>query len=161
MGYHSRSQRSRDSHHLSRQKNRQTVCSNRSRRRRRPQPQSFRYAGRIRASRTFSAEAGLTLILRRRDQRQFDKARLARTVVNTLYRLPEISRLGPEDIGYERLWIAVVKRKPTGLNLHHDSMSRQKNVICGRQGEAIEQRFIRSEERRVGKECRSRWSPYH
>ena len=21
--------------------------------------------------------------------------------------------------------------------------------------------FIRSEERRVGKECRSRWSPYH
>ena len=22
-------------------------------------------------------------------------------------------------------------------------------------------RFIRSEERRVGKECRSRWSPYH
>ena len=24
-----------------------------------------------------------------------------------------------------------------------------------------EQRFRRSEERRVGKECRSRWSPYH
>ena len=23
------------------------------------------------------------------------------------------------------------------------------------------QRFLRSEERRVGKECRSRWSPYH
>ena len=22
-------------------------------------------------------------------------------------------------------------------------------------------RYIRSEERRVGKECRSRWSPYH
>ena len=22
-------------------------------------------------------------------------------------------------------------------------------------------RFMRSEERRVGKECRSRWSPYH
>ena len=22
-------------------------------------------------------------------------------------------------------------------------------------------RFVRSEERRVGKECRSRWSPYH
>ena len=26
---------------------------------------------------------------------------------------------------------------------------------------AIKQLFIRSEERRVGKECRSRWSPYH
>ena len=25
----------------------------------------------------------------------------------------------------------------------------------------IEVRRIRSEERRVGKECRSRWSPYH
>ena len=23
------------------------------------------------------------------------------------------------------------------------------------------QQFLRSEERRVGKECRSRWSPYH
>jgi len=26
---------------------------------------------------------------------------------------------------------------------------------------AGEQEFYRSEERRVGKECRSRWSPYH
>src|SRR3712207_9392250 len=26
---------------------------------------------------------------------------------------------------------------------------------------AISQRLLRSEERRVGKECRSRWSPYH
>ena len=25
----------------------------------------------------------------------------------------------------------------------------------------IENEFARSEERRVGKECRSRWSPYH
>ena len=28
-------------------------------------------------------------------------------------------------------------------------------------GEVITVRGIRSEERRVGKECRSRWSPYH
>ena len=27
--------------------------------------------------------------------------------------------------------------------------------------ELIENRNFRSEERRVGKECRSRWSPYH
>src|SRR5258708_24731400 len=26
---------------------------------------------------------------------------------------------------------------------------------------ALAQRLLRSEERRVGKECRSRWSPYH
>ena len=29
------------------------------------------------------------------------------------------------------------------------------NLIIGRSG------LLRSEERRVGKECRSRWSPYH
>ena len=27
--------------------------------------------------------------------------------------------------------------------------------------EALLKKFFRSEERRVGKECRSRWSPYH
>ena len=32
-----------------------------------------------------------------------------------------------------------------------------KNIFNDR----LEQRFTRSEERRVGKECRSRWSPYH
>ena len=26
---------------------------------------------------------------------------------------------------------------------------------------AVQKLFLRSEERRVGKECRSRWSPYH
>ena len=30
-------------------------------------------------------------------------------------------------------------------------------VIAG----AYESNYVRSEERRVGKECRSRWSPYH
>ena len=30
-----------------------------------------------------------------------------------------------------------------------------------REGEAISWHLFRSEERRVGKECRSRWSPYH
>ena len=28
-------------------------------------------------------------------------------------------------------------------------------------GKAFVSRGVRSEERRVGKECRSRWSPYH
>src|ERR1035437_6680442 len=28
-------------------------------------------------------------------------------------------------------------------------------------GERLIRQFLRSEERRVGKECRSRWSPYH
>src|SRR2546430_15762412 len=33
--------------------------------------------------------------------------------------------------------------------------------IAGDAGSSIEERAARSEERRVGKECRSRWSPYH
>ena len=36
------------------------------------------------------------------------------------------------------------------VNLDEDEMAR-----------FMEDRFYRSEERRVGKECRSRWSPYH
>ena len=31
---------------------------------------------------------------------------------------------------------------------------------CFTQGETMDE-AVRSEERRVGKECRSRWSPYH
>ena len=34
-------------------------------------------------------------------------------------------------------------------------------LIWGPTCEALEERKKRSEERRVGKECRSRWSPYH
>src|SRR2546426_12355103 len=43
----------------------------------------------------------------------------------------------------------------------------RKDVIAKRVEEALDlvalphQRYGRSEERRVGKECRSRWSPYH
>src|SRR5260370_34646259 len=34
-------------------------------------------------------------------------------------------------------------------------------VVLARIGEQLDLRQHRSEERRVGKECRSRWSPYH
>src|SRR2546421_2992776 len=34
-------------------------------------------------------------------------------------------------------------------------------VVGARQRQGADQRDVRSEERRVGKECRSRWSPYH
>src|SRR5256885_9692762 len=39
---------------------------------------------------------------------------------------------------------------------HHDLPRRALQVVQG-----AEQVGMRSEERRVGKECRSRWSPYH
>ena len=35
------------------------------------------------------------------------------------------------------------------------------HLIFDKGGENIQWRKDRSEERRVGKECRSRWSPYH
>src|SRR5258708_39918678 len=39
----------------------------------------------------------------------------------------------------------------TGLRNYHDMLTTDRRYITS----------IRSEERRVGKECRSRWSPYH
>src|SRR5258707_5610574 len=44
------------------------------------------------------------------------------------------------------------------LHLHADqALARDLTADVGRRDEAV----VRSEERRVGKECRSRWSPYH
>ena len=35
------------------------------------------------------------------------------------------------------------------------------NPVCRKEAVIVGDHFRRSEERRVGKECRSRWSPYH
>ena len=35
------------------------------------------------------------------------------------------------------------------------------DVVNPEQARIAERALLRSEERRVGKECRSRWSPYH
>ena len=37
----------------------------------------------------------------------------------------------------------------------------EKNLVFYKINEEKQEAIIRSEERRVGKECRSRWSPYH
>src|SRR3712207_1079600 len=50
---------------------------------------------------------------------------------------------------------AVTRQTATGKLA---DISDQGAVNCGAAGEAV---LWRSEERRVGKECRSRWSPYH
>ena len=54
---------------------------------------------------------------------------------------------------------------PQGKAVHHSLESIGfADVKDVRQGKLFELTFkdgIRSEERRVGKECRSRWSPYH
>ena len=41
----------------------------------------------------------------------------------------------------------------------HGGVSR--NIVEDIANVELQPTFIRSEERRVGKECRSRWSPYH
>src|SRR2546430_13345764 len=47
-----------------------------------------------------------------------------------------------------------------GISLHQFPMVAQAILLGGHPRVGLEDN-IRSEERRVGKECRSRWSPYH
>ena len=48
-----------------------------------------------------------------------------------------------------------------GLILTNSTVKRDSNLISFNKGEKGGLSGKRSEERRVGKECRSRWSPYH
>src|SRR5437870_12331721 len=66
-----------------------------------------------------------------RDQRQLDKACLTGRVIDALRCFSVIFRLGPEDVRNKCLRIAIVKWKPTRLNLDHDPVTRQKNVVRG------------------------------
>src|SRR5256885_14065565 len=45
--------------------------------------------------------------------------------------------------------------------LHHGDLFRQRGAALLRTRATRSKTLFRSEERRVGKECRSRWSPYH
>ena len=59
-----------------------------------------------------------------------------------------------------RVRLASIGRAPENLNailITHE----HSDHITGLAGLAEKLRVGRSEERRVGKECRSRWSPYH
>ena len=59
-----------------------------------------------------------------------------------------------------RLFVSGRKIVWTTLNEKLDKNARYVWLYAASLGE-FEQRTTRSEERRVGKECRSRWSPYH
>ena len=50
------------------------------------------------------------------------------------------------------------EKEETALNLAFDAIIAK---MTDQSGEFIKKALTRSEERRVGKECRSRWSPYH
>src|ERR1022692_3133738 len=61
---------------------------------------------------------------------------------DALHRLLVVPRLGPKNIRHKRLWIAVIQRKPARLNLHHDPVPGQKNMVRRRQHEAVEQSLV-------------------
>ena len=51
--------------------------------------------------------------------------------------------------------------KPDDLKMYTDILIPKKMLNGSKVGQKVYVKIIRSEERRVGKECRSRWSPYH
>lgn len=63
-------------------------------------------------------------------------------MINALDGLAVVLGLGPENVRHEGLRVAVVERKPTGLDLHHDAVAGVEDVVDVWQGEAVEQRFI-------------------
>src|SRR5580704_536443 len=76
------------------------------------------------------------------DQRKFDEAAVSGAMVYALSGLAIIGRLGPEDVGHEGLRVAVVEREPARLDLHHDAMAGQEDVVGVGEIEAIEKRFV-------------------
>ena len=59
----------------------------------------------------------------------------------------------------ENLLVVYKKAKSKMGAKAHDKKGVGTNISCGDEVEIFIK--LRSEERRVGKECRSRWSPYH
>ena len=68
---------------------------------------------------------------------------------------------GPDPESNSRLKDVVAKAKSN--NMPNDNIARaiKKAAGAGEGDDYEEIIYERSEERRVGKECRSRWSPYH
>ena len=60
----------------------------------------------------------------------------------------------------DKLRISGCLRTADGHELKFVRRKGRKNTLLTPDGEVLDEQ-VRSEERRVGKECRSRWSPYH
>ena len=63
--------------------------------------------------------------------------------IDSLRRRNEISRFRLIDAGHELLRIAVDHRKPGRLNLHHDAMALQKDMIVIAQRDVPFRRLVR------------------
>src|SRR2546425_12810629 len=84
----------------------------------------------------------------------------------TLFRsVIPIAIFGPGDVAAQwRAWRAVATAEMVQPVAHHPNqalLSALKRLLTVQGGATNPIDYARSEERRVGKECRSRWSPYH
>src|SRR5580765_6941237 len=71
------------------------------------------------------------------DDRHLDEAGPIWCAINALRRLAVVFGLREEDIVDEGLRIAIVEREPARLDLHHDPVTRQEDMIRVRQRETI------------------------
>ena len=77
--------------------------------------------------------------------------------------MKEIHKIAVAGTGYVGLSLAVLlaQNHPVWcVNRHEEKAALINDRRSPIQDPEIEE-YLRSEERRVGKECRSRWSPYH
>ena len=72
-------------------------------------------------------------------------------------------RKGRQDAKRSNLWTKLVREIMVAARngADPDSNSRLRLALLKARAGNVPKDTIRSEERRVGKECRSRWSPYH
>ena len=57
--------------------------------------------------------------------------------------------------------ISIIVENSDSIETLNQLLYDARDHIIGRMGIPYREKGIRSEERRVGEECRSRWSPYH
>ena len=64
-------------------------------------------------------------------------------------------KLTPSDVEYATTRLSLAKKAEIKLSINGKLTAHQRDFL------KLQTNHLRSEERRVGKECRSRWSPYH
>ena len=66
-------------------------------------------------------------------------------MVDALGGFAVVGWLGPENVGDEGLGVAIIEREPTGLDLDHDAVAGQEDVVNVGKIEAIKERFVGSD----------------
>ena len=73
---------------------------------------------------------------------KIDEARLIDRVEDVLSGFPVVGGSCEEDGGNEGLWVSIVEREPTGLDLDHDAVAGEEDVVGVGQCEAIGLGFV-------------------